>query len=461
MWASVFFWGSLFNCVSAIRTLHISPEIQEALHLTEVERRSWASPEPFAQWLTTRTTPIVLTDTFVAGWSALELSPEQIINQAHNGLMRDIYSREKDNIFAYWHTRALSSLPEFQSGKAQVEQAINVWPSMSSAEFLQRVWSSKQCEADHNNFYYSNAIDLDFGSLRKDLPNIERLSPWGALDHSKAMIWIGPQDITTPIHNDAFHNVYAQVKGTKRFILVPPTLHRYLHLFPALHPKHQQSQVLLEHLSSRDSTPSFFPNFFTWDHTNSGILVVTLQPGEILFIPDMWYHHVTSLSPSISINVWTEVNESTSFEALFQAVDPIESGCLQPSSTAFLRAMSAREYLVHLLLGVLGGQNHSVAKEFVRDNVLVPRYFPLMEQNAFSYRDPSIYLFCDEDTSNPSPEFFSCVEAQATAFRSYQPQSILNASKLELRLADVIEFTALWAVGPSDLSAFLLDFVRC
>lgn len=436
------------------------------MNLVEVERRAWTSTEPFAQWLMSRTTPLVLTDTFVGSWPAIKLSPEVIISRARNELMRDIYYRDADNIFAYWHTRAFSSLPEFQSGEAQLEQAINVWPNMSSAEFLERVWSPKQC--GNRNFYYSNGLDLDFEALRPELPNLEALSPWGMLNHSKAMIWIGPQDITTPIHNDAFHNLYAQVQGTKRFILFPPTLHRHLHLFPALHPKHQQSQVVLEHLPSLEppAIPSFFPNFFTWNQS-SEVLVATLQPGELLFIPDMWYHHVTSLTPSISINVWTEVNESTSFEALFQTIDPVVSGCLRPSDTAFFQAMSAREYLTHLIAGVFGNHDHSVAKDFVRDNVLVPRYFPLMEQNAFSFRDPSEYLFCEEQVSQPPPEFFSCVEAQVGAFRSlYQQadplqQGGFNTSKLELRLADIVEFSAFWAVGLKDLCTFLLDFVRC
>lgn len=36
----------------------------------------------------------------------------------------------------------------------------------------------------------------------------------------------------------------------------------------------------------------------------SGVRIVTLQPGEVLFIPKGWWHYVESLNLSVSTNVW-------------------------------------------------------------------------------------------------------------------------------------------------------------
>jgi ribosomal protein L16 Arg81 hydroxylase len=39
-------------------------------------------------------------------------------------------------------------------------------------------------------------------------------------------------------------------------------------------------------------------------------LLVELHPGEVLYIPEYWSHHVTSLTPSFSLNTWTPTHTS-------------------------------------------------------------------------------------------------------------------------------------------------------
>jgi hypothetical protein len=39
---------------------------------------------------------------------------------------------------------------------------------------------------------------------------------------TQANVWVGGRGVTTHLHTDAFHNLYAQVSGRKRFILMPP-----------------------------------------------------------------------------------------------------------------------------------------------------------------------------------------------------------------------------------------------
>jgi len=347
--------------------------------------------------------------------------------------------------------------------------------------------------------YYSNPIEKDFGEL---LPLLGEASlDWMSVPSNTSspltsaspanrqrMLWIGKGGVTTPTHNDAFHNVYVQLKGTKRFILFPPSLHTKLHLFPALHPQHQQSQLLLYNMTDSAAgdwsgvnassvIPNHFPNFRSWatslsaasletDQAAERPLSVTLAPGEVLYIPPLWYHYTTSLSPSASLNVWTTSDEAIAFQEAFGRRDAVAEGCLFGQGAAE-RAISGRNYL-NMLLGVTlasgAADGHErAAKDFVRDAVLVPRYFPLLETAAMpSFSDPTKYLFCAvegrerETLQPPSKSCAEAIRAQSDALAAIDDRSIL-----ELQLADIVEFTALWAVGAHSVSAFLLDFARC
>lgn len=35
-------------------------------------------------------------------------------------------------------------------------------------------------------------------------------------------------------------------------------------------------------------------------------MVVTLQPGDVLFVPNHWWHFVEAVETSLSVNVWLE-----------------------------------------------------------------------------------------------------------------------------------------------------------
>lgn len=39
---------------------------------------------------------------------------------------------------------------------------------------------------------------------------------------TQANVWVGGRGVTTHLHTDAFHNLYAQIAGRKRFVLFPP-----------------------------------------------------------------------------------------------------------------------------------------------------------------------------------------------------------------------------------------------
>ena len=56
-----------------------------------------------------------------------------------------------------------------------------------------------------------------------------------------------PAGSVAPCHFDGYHNAFAQLHGTKRLLLLPPSAAPLLRPFPFLHPSHAQCQAAAEH----------------------------------------------------------------------------------------------------------------------------------------------------------------------------------------------------------------------
>ena len=376
----------------------------------EVQRIAWNDARgPFAPMLAKRVTPVVLTNTFVSKWPAVTMPVHKMSNRAKNGFMHSIYTRSKaDNVFPYWHQKPLGKFPELQ-GRAQIASAVNVMDTVESDAFFQHAFPGSDCRRYRTgcrpklstHAYYSNDLGRDFLSLLPDLPRLNLLSPTSSLNASAVKLWIGPRGTITPTHNDAFHNVFVQITGSKNFLLFPPSLHRHLHIYPALHPMHQQSQIRINKTSATQN--EYYANFKTWSASGPSVpLHVRLRAGEALYIPPMWYHRVESTSPSVSLNVWTPVAARQRIEAAFAAADPLELGCLAGASKSE-RAGSARAYLTSLLVEVLASHSDTdnattLAKAFVRDVVVESRYQPLWSADTLpSLPKRHVHMYCAMD----------------------------------------------------------------
>jgi hypothetical protein len=118
-----------------------------------------------------------------------------------------------------------------------------------------------------------------------------------SLQESKVNIWFGTGNTVSGLHFDRSPNWYAQVHGSKQFILFSPDQATFLY---------PQSGVN-SHQSAVDPVqPDLekFPKF-----AEATPIVVTVKAGEILFFPSFWWHHVTSLAVSISVNQWWKVDD--------------------------------------------------------------------------------------------------------------------------------------------------------
>lgn len=157
-----------------------------------------------------------------------------------------------------------------------------------------------------------------------------------------AVTWMGPVGTVAQMHWDTSDNLFAQVRGNKRFILVPPAqsaltypnkilLQSALKSMPAgfisedllstikfMFQKNNQTieeivkyipkqlvNVMFKklagvnncHVNAEYPDLSKHPLFSEADRYS-----VDLEPGDLLFIPNYWRHYVRSLSSSISVN---------------------------------------------------------------------------------------------------------------------------------------------------------------
>jgi jumonji domain-containing protein 7 len=115
-------------------------------------------------------------------------------------------------------------------------------------------------------------------------------------------LWIGNSLSVTALHRDNYENIYVQVLGCKNFVLLPPLCHPCVNeksLRPAKYARADAGVAggggaLTLELEDGDEVP-----FATWDpdrlYENATAysrlarpMRVTLDPGDMLYLPAMW-----------------------------------------------------------------------------------------------------------------------------------------------------------------------------
>ena len=140
------------------------------------------------------------------------------------------------------------------------------------------------------------------------------------------MMWLGPRGCVSPLHFDPLDNCFMQHKGRKRVLLFAPTTSS-----SSLKPWHYAG-----HEGQQSNTSSINPEVLDcWTATTKASsigndtaasnntmveehlqkyplffqeaperLECVLEPGDLLYIPAKWWHHVRSIDASASVNVW-------------------------------------------------------------------------------------------------------------------------------------------------------------
>ena len=132
------------------------------------------------------------------------------------------------------------------------------------------------------------------------LPGFAAENRLAILDQAVApRIWLGNR-VTVPAHFDESDNVACVVAGTRRFTLFPPEQVANLYVGPLDFAPTGAAMSLVQ-----CANPDFdrFPRFRA---ALAAACVAELGPGDALFIPTLWWHHVESLDRKLNIlvNYW-------------------------------------------------------------------------------------------------------------------------------------------------------------
>jgi len=112
-------------------------------------------------------------------------------------------------------------------------------------------------------------------------------------------IWIGNR-VTVPAHFDESENVACVIAGRRRFTLFPPEQVANLYVGPIDFAPTGAAMSL---------APFVDPDFARFPKSRDALaaaLVAELDPGDAIFIPTLWWHHVESLDRTLNVlvNYW-------------------------------------------------------------------------------------------------------------------------------------------------------------
>ncbi|KAM4024251.1 HSPB1-associated protein 1 [Anomaloglossus baeobatrachus] len=120
-------------------------------------------------------------------------------------------------------------------------------------------------------------------------------------DGRDSTLWIGSRGANTPCHIDSYGcNLVLQVQGRKKWHLFPPE--DTAHLYPTRIPYEESSIFSKVNVVNPDLRR--YPAF-----SRAHPHVVTLHPGQVLVVPQRWWHYVESVDDvTVSINSWLELD---------------------------------------------------------------------------------------------------------------------------------------------------------
>lgn len=115
---------------------------------------------------------------------------------------------------------------------------------------------------------------------------------------ASASIWIGNR-VTASCHYDTPDNLACCVVGRRRFTLFPPE--QIDNLYPGPLEPTPGGQVV----SVVDFDRPDFDRHPRFRDALASAQTAVLEPGDAIFIPSMWWHHVRSLAPfNVLVNYW-------------------------------------------------------------------------------------------------------------------------------------------------------------
>ena len=163
-------------------------------------------------------------------------------------------------------------------------------------------------------------------------------------DTVQPRIWLG-NSITTPTHLDEWNNIGCVVSGRRRFTLFPPEQLVNLYIGPL---DFAPTGAPMSLVALHDPDFTRFPRF---REALTAAVSADLGPGDALYIPPLWWHHVESLeSFNLLVNYWWHATPGTAVGA-DSGFDPLVHAMLNLRSLPLATRAAWRAMFDHYVFG--------------------------------------------------------------------------------------------------------------
>lgn len=128
-------------------------------------------------------------------------------------------------------------------------------------------------------------------------------------------LWIG-NAVTVSTHYDLADNVACVAAGNRQFTLFPPDQVANLYVGPL------ENTISGQPVSMVDPLAPDLDRFPRFAEAAAHAWSAELEPGDAIYVPTMWWHHVRSTTPfNLLVNYWCSApNDGSAFEALIHAM---------------------------------------------------------------------------------------------------------------------------------------------
>ena len=175
-------------------------------------------------------------------------------------------------------------------------------PDLGNFNFARRkltVSATLQHLVRYSHFESPPSMALQSAHIARCLPGFEAANPMPLMDAGvHPRLWLG-NAFLTPAHIDELDNLACVMSGRRRFTLFPPEQVRNLYIGP-LDFTPAGAPVSMVSLKSPD-----FGRHPRFREALAASQVADLAPGDALFIPAVWWHHVESFDVvNVLVNYW-------------------------------------------------------------------------------------------------------------------------------------------------------------
>jgi len=245
-----------------------------------IERRPSITPEELKERYYKQGVPLILTDFVNKEWKVFTedaWAPEKLKARYGEQTVNVQMGRESD--------------PDFETHQHLLRK------NMRFGEYVDMV-----VDGGESNDYYLTANNhmLKNPSFLGMMQDVEPFFPGFMMQSHHAIgdgtyYWLGPKSTITPLHQDATSLFHVHMKGRKLWRFISPDQKDLVYNSFGVY-----SDVDL--LKPWDEILAKFPKM-----ADATVITEVLQPGEVLFVPNGWFHHVISLdhpTTSMSTTVW-------------------------------------------------------------------------------------------------------------------------------------------------------------